>query len=167
MLLPLCNRVGVGDAGAEEDSVPELAEGELGRIVGEDQRGPCGRGCGDDGPVDGVLGNQLQRWLVGLGDGGAGAGDLLGVLAREQRWISAGDGHARRAGLEGSGDSVIEPCRRVVEAVIGRELVSRERRYIVRQDGGDELRAGLVGVFGDAADKRQSVRGSGEEQLLA
>ena len=158
VLLPVGDGVVGGDARGGEDGVPELGEGELGRVVGEDERGPGGGGGGDDGPVDFVAGDELHGGLVGLGDGDVGAGDFGGILAGEQRGIGAGDAHAGGAGFVGGGEGVVVPGGRVVEAGVGRVLVAGEGGGVVGVEGGDELGAGFVGLLGDAADERERRR---------
>jgi hypothetical protein len=165
--VPGLDGVAGGDAGSGEDGVPQLAEGELGRIVGEDECGPRGCGGGEDGPVDFVAGDELECRLVGAGAGFAGAGDLGGVFGGEQSWVGAGDGEAGGAGFEGSGDAVEVPLGGVIKAGVGSVAVPGEGDFVVGEDGGDELGAGFVGLLGDAADQRESVGGCGEEQLLA
>ena len=45
-------------------------------------------------------------------------------------------------------------------------LVAGEGGGVVGVEGGDELGAGFVGLLGDAADERQGVDGSGDDELL-
>ena len=60
---PVGHGVWSGDAGGGEDSFPELGNGLVEGIVGEDELRPFGRGAGDDGPVDLMAGDRLHRGL--------------------------------------------------------------------------------------------------------
>ena len=142
VLLPLADGVVGVDAGGFEDGVPELGDGGVGDVVGEDELGPVRGGGGDDGPVDGVLGDELHGGLGGLGGGNVGAGDLGGVLFGEQGGVGAGDGHAGGSVAEGGGDGVLQPDGGVVEGGVGAVLVAGEDGGVVGVEGGDEEGAG-------------------------
>jgi len=66
VVAPGGDRVRPVDAGRGEDRLPEMGQRLLGRLVRKDGRRPGGRGRGDDGPVDGVAGNQLHGGPAGL-----------------------------------------------------------------------------------------------------
>ncbi len=166
VLLPVGDGVFAGDAGSEEDGLPEVGEGELRGIVGEDEGGPGGGGSGDDGPVDGEAGDELHGRLVGPGHGHVGAGDFSGVLVSEERGVGAGDAHAGGVGFVGGCEGVVVPGGGVVEGAVGAVLVAGEGGGVVGVEGGDELGAGFVGLSRDETNQRYGFNGRGDDQLL-
>ena len=164
--LPGGDRVVAVDARGFEDCVPEFGEGCVGRVVGEDGRGPRGCCAGHDGPVDGVAGDQLKRGAVGLRDGTIGAADFGGIFICKQSGIAAGDCQTRGATFEGRSHSVVEPIGGTVEAFIRGEVVTHERGFIVAEERCDQRSAGAVGLLCNASREGQGIERGGHEQFL-
>ena len=64
--LPRAHRILLVDARGLENCLPQLVHRCVGRIPGKHRRGPRRRGAGNDGPVDLLPRNQLQRRPIGL-----------------------------------------------------------------------------------------------------
>ncbi len=165
--LPGGDRIVGGSARRGEDGIPELVHGLGFGEAGKDEFRPGRGGVGEDGPVDGVAGDELHGRLVGLGGGDVHAGDSGGILAGEQGRIGAGEGEPGGSAFEGGGDAVSHPLRGVVEGGVLSIVVAGENGFVVGVDGRNEQGSGLVGMLGDAANKRHHVERGGDEKFLA
>ena len=99
--------------------------------------------------------------------------DLVGarhfgrVLPRKQHRILADNRKA--CGVVGVGpcDTVIEPARGAIKALVLPESIARQRDLLVGEHRHDETGTSFVGVLSDPADQRQCRDGRGEEQVLS
>ncbi len=129
--LPCAHGIGCVDARGVKNRIPELGHGFIGWIGGEHGRGPGGRGGANDGPVDFMARDQLERAAISLRESAIGAANFIGILVRKQAGIGARNREARCAAFEGFGHSVVEPLGGAVEARIGRVMIAQQGGLIV------------------------------------
>ena len=72
----------------EKIASQSLARAASGASLGNMAAAQAGVARADDGPVDLVARDELERGAIGLRDGAIGAADLIGILVREQRGIA-------------------------------------------------------------------------------
>ena len=92
---------------------------------------------------------------------------MFGVLPGKEGRVVALDRKTRSPILKRRRHAVVEPGGGRVEAVAGGVAVAGKGHFVVAEKRGHEARTGLVGGFGDFADKRQRLGRGGHHEFLS